>query len=374
MPIMLWIAMAVLTAAASLSVLVPLSRQTRAGTINAGAARSIYRDQLEELARDRERGLIGGPEAEAARVEVGRRLLHADSAANAEPPSRTHRSSAALAFALVVLPLIAIGTYLFVGSPNLDDQPLSGRTAETPAGVADIVKQVETHLATAPDDGRGWDVIAPIYVRLGRFDDAIRAYGNANRLLGPTADRESLLGEALTEAANGNVGTDADAAFERALVLDAKNDRARFYRAIALGQQGRKDEAVAAWTALIADGPKDAAWLQVAEAERAKLTGTAATAPALPGPSGAEMADAAQKTPEQRQQMIEGMVSGLASRLDAAPADPAGWGQLFRAYMVLGRPGDAEAALVRARGKLAAKPDVLAEVEQAAHDTGVKKD
>lgn len=361
--------MAVLTAAASLSVLIPLSRQLRDAATNSGAARSIYADQLRELSRDKERGLIADGEAEAARIELSRRLLRADQAAEAPVPAPPRGQFAALLFALIIIPLIAVGTYLLVGSPNLADEPLAGRATEAPTDVAAIVKKVEAHLAVAPDDGRGWDVIAPIYARLGRFDDAARAFGNANRILGPTAERESQLGEALAQAKGGVVDPEASAAFQRALSLDPKNLRARFYIAIGLAQQGKRDDAVAAWTALIADAPKDAPWLPVAEQQRSALTGAT-----QPGPSTSDVDAAAQKSPQERMQMIEGMVSGLAERLATTPDDPAGWQQLFRAYMVLGRPGDADAALKRARVALAGKPDELAKVEQAAHDTGVLKD
>jgi len=27
-----------------------------------------------------------------------------------------------------------------------------------------------------PQDGKGWEVLAPIYLRAGRFDDALQAY------------------------------------------------------------------------------------------------------------------------------------------------------------------------------------------------------
>ena len=39
---------------------------------------AVYRDQLGEIESDRARGLIGEEEAEAARVEIARRLFAAD--------------------------------------------------------------------------------------------------------------------------------------------------------------------------------------------------------------------------------------------------------------------------------------------------------
>jgi len=379
---LLWIVMAALTAAASLAVLIPLGRQTHAAA-HAGAARSIYRDQLDELARDRERGLIGDAEADAARIEISRRLLNSDSGATAETPASRPAYRVERLVALVLIPLLAIGTYLYVGSPQLADRPIGSREAEPTAqgNVDDLIAKVESHLAANPEDGRGWEVLSPIYMRLGRFDDAVRALGNAKRLLGSTAERESLYGEALTRASGNVVTEDARAAFDRALKFDPDDVRSRFFLAMALGQAGRKDDAIAAWKALIASAPADAPWLSAAQAELAQFQPTstvAATAPTAgpvaPGPTASDIAAAAQQSPAERQQMIEGMVSGLAARLDADPSDTTGWERLFRAYMVLGKPDEARAALSRARAGLAEKPELLAVVEQAARDIGIGKD
>ncbi|MBB3930753.1 cytochrome c-type biogenesis protein CcmH [Kaistia hirudinis] len=367
---LLWIAMAVLTAVASLVVLAPLGRR---GTSDAAAdsAGSIYRDQLAELARDREAGLIAESEAEAARIEIARRLLKVtDAGADRLRDGATLRRFAVLV-AIIGLPLIAVGTYLAIGSPNLADQPLAERRqASNDSELDGLVAKVEAHLAAEPNDGKGWEVIGPVYMRMGRFDDAARAFDNSRRLLGATPDRDALYGEALVRIHGGLVTADAEQAFASALKADPSNVRARFYIAIGLGQSGRKDEAVAAWKSLIDSAPADAPWLDSAKAELAGLEGGAPMA-AAPGPTANDVAAAADQTPEQRQQMIEGMVSGLAARLDASPDDPQGWARLFRAYIVLGRQADAEAALVRARGLLAGKSDVLAAVEKAAADNGI---
>ncbi|BCP52846.1 c-type cytochrome biogenesis protein CcmI [Kaistia sp. 32K] len=377
---LLWIAMAVLTAAASLAVLIPLGRPARVQPAHAGAARSIYRDQLTELARDKERGLIGDAEAEAARIEIARRLLNSEDAADAGADRSRSAYRIERLLAVVAIPVIAIGTYLYVGSPQLADRPGVDRAAEATAtgDVDGLIAKVEDHLAANPEEGRGWEILSPIYMRLGRFDDAVRALGNAKRLLGSTAERESLYGEALTRASGDVVTEEARAAFEKALAFDPQDVRSRFYLAYSLAQSGSKPEAIAAWSALIASAPADAPWLPSVRAELAKLR-PAATAPAVPaapsapGPTEADVAAAASQTPAERQQMIEGMVQGLATKLDAEPADTQGWERLFRAYMVLGKPGDASAALDRARGKLGEQPELLAVVEKAAQDIGVGK-
>jgi cytochrome c-type biogenesis protein CcmH len=368
---LLWIVMAALTAAASLSVLVPLYRSGRRERPAAEAKLSIYRDQLNEVDRDRERGLIAEGEAEAARTEIARRLLRADdSPTTAKPPSESSRKFAAVV-AILVLPLAALGFYLFVGSPELPDRPLAARLDAPPEeqDVAALIARVETHLAANPEDGRGWELLGPVYARLGRYDDAVRAFSNTLRILGPTAEREADVGEAITRASGNVVTAEARAAFERARALDATAIRPRFYLAVALDQEGRKEEAIAAWRDVLTGAPADAPWAVVAREALARLG--EAPPPSAPGPS-AEDIEAAKALPEEeRLAMIEGMVASLAARLEADPSDADGWARLVRSYMVLDRKDEARAALARAQQSLGEDPSKLAIVEAEARELGL---
>src|SRR5262249_42492368 len=134
------------------------------------------------------------------------------------------------AVALLALPFSAIAFYLALGFPGLPDQPLAARTSGPEnRAIAALVAQGDDRLERNPQDGRGWEVLAPVYMRLGRFEDAVRARRNAVRLLGATAAREGDLGEALVAAANGVVTAEAKSTFDRALALDAGDPRAKFY-------------------------------------------------------------------------------------------------------------------------------------------------
>ncbi len=113
-----------------------------------------------------------------------------------------------------------------------------------------MVAQVEAHLAKNPNEGRGWEVVAPIYLRMGRFDDAVKARRQALALNGATAERQAGLGEALTAAANGIVTAEALAAFKAALALDADHVKARFFLGLAAEQDGRVERSGAIWRAL----------------------------------------------------------------------------------------------------------------------------
>src|SRR5665811_191459 len=115
----LWLLLALMTAAAILAVLWPLMRRSVA---RGGSDIAVYRDQLEEVARDRASGLIGEAEAEAAKIEVSRRLLGAADAAAAEKSvheesSVWRRGGTAIA-GLALLPVGAVAFYLMLGSPD----------------------------------------------------------------------------------------------------------------------------------------------------------------------------------------------------------------------------------------------------------------
>ena len=186
----LWFMFALMTVAAIFAVLWPLSRGSSAPA--GGSEEAVYRDQLAEIDRDVAAGLIGASEAEAARVEIGRRLLAAADGQR-DLPARSNlglrRASAIVA--LVGLPIAAVTFYLALGSPRLGDFPLASRTrtADVNQPLDNMVAQVEAHLEKNPTDGRGWTVLAPVLARLGRNDDAVRAYRNSITYAGDSADR-----------------------------------------------------------------------------------------------------------------------------------------------------------------------------------------
>jgi cytochrome c-type biogenesis protein CcmH len=255
---------ALMTGAAILAVLWPLSRTgLRAATARA-ADLAVYRDQLAEIERDRDRGLIAEPEAEAARIEVSRRLLAAaDADAMPMPvPGALMRRRAASMLALLGIPLLAAGMYFSLGSPDLPGAPLAARLARPQEGmdVAILIQRVEALLAQNPGDGRGWEVIVPFYLNVGRNDDALKAQQNALRILGPSSEREATLGETLVAVSKGVVTPEARAAFVRAIAMSAKNPKALFFLGLAAQQANKPDEARVIWGSLLENAPKDDSW------------------------------------------------------------------------------------------------------------------
>lgn len=400
----LWIVFALLTFCAVALVLAPL-RSKRTAEVSApsisgndAADLAVYRSQLGEIDQDRARGLISEADAEAARIEVSRRLLararalgielgDADDAAQLEmevdvaaaaPPSTGRRFAAAAS--IIAIPALTLSLYMIVGSPNLPGQPLAERLAES-TGEQEIdilIARVETHLSDNPEDGRGWEVLAPVYRRIGRVEEAARAYRNVIRLLGSNAERQADLGEMLVAARDGVVEDDARAAFEAALGHDPELVKARYYLGIAAEQDGDENTAKDIWRALVvADGAPDAIWRQVArerlaalgeEVPELEVPTTQDTAPdeAAPGPSQEDIAAAQDMSAEDRQAMIQGMVEGLDERLSEDGSDLDGWLRLMRAYAVLDETEQAIRAVERAREAFAGDDAALQRIDQAA--------
>ena len=350
-----------MTGAAIFAVIWPLAQNSKAA--RSGSDVAVYRDQLNELERDLAAGSIGKTEAEAARVEISRRLLAAAEAAKAAAVAVTpsaaawHRRAVALV-ALLLLPVGAGSLYLRLGSPGLASEPLTAQRGAQPdqqAPIENIVAKVEVHLQNNPKDGRGWEVLAPVYMQLGRYTDSVNAWRNALALLGESADREANLGEALVAEANGVVTADAKTAFVRAVTLDNTTVSARYYLGTAAEQDGKREEAAKIWRDLIAEAPAGAHWVSDVRAALARVE--ASPAAPSPGPSAAQIAAATKQSPDQQTAMIRGMVDGLAARLQQDGSDLDGWVRLVRSYKVLGELDKEQSAISDAQRALANDPE-----------------
>ena len=134
----------------------------------------------------------------------------------------------------------------------MPDEPLASRSAapQTNGEIEAAVAAVEARLIAKPDDGKGWAVIAPVYMRLERYADAAHAYAEALRLVGEDPLRRAAYGEALVAAAGGVVTDEARQAFDRALAEQPGQPQARFYLALGAEQDGKKAEAIRAYEQL----------------------------------------------------------------------------------------------------------------------------
>lgn len=350
-----WILAAVLTAGVVVLVIRPLMRP--ADTVDRSEFDlAVYRDQLAEIDRDFDRGLIGEVEAEAARTEIGRRVLNAGKQGQRLAGRRNGGRLSVLALAAFV-PAAALVAYVLTGSPDLPSQPFAQRDmAPVEAFAAELAAAdaMAEQLQRQPENIDGWVELGARYAALERWGEAAAAYARAMGQIGGTDPAVTgAWAEATVNANEGTVTEEARIGFEQTLTARPGDPRARYYLALATAQRGDAEDALRQWSDLAIETPPGASW---AAALRLRIEQTAAAAgidpqpylvgPAMLGPDGLAAID--EMTEEQQAAMIEGMVGGLAARLEAAPDDVDGWLRLANAYQVLGRTEEANGALGRA--------------------------
>jgi cytochrome c-type biogenesis protein CcmH len=373
----LWITFAFMTAIGLWAVLTPFRRATSHASGAVDENMVVYRDQLSEIERELELGLISPDDAESAKAEISRRLLaaaaHHENSDTKTGDSRhvmsLRRSSAIMA--LIGIPAIGLGLYISSGSPNLPGQPFVSRMSAPASGqkITELIARAEAHLRSRPNDTQGWAVLAPAYIRQKRFSDAIYALEQVLKLEGRKPAVLVQYGEAVMYSEGGLITKKARDVFIEALSLDKKLVKPRYYLGTAAAQGGKTNEALSIWQAMLQDAPQQAPWrplveraVKAAQARIAKGPNTA-KAPTL---DQATINSVKTAPPKQQQEMINAMVQRLATRLETNGKDLQGWLRLMRSYSVLQRKTEAQAALKRARAIFSGDEKSLGALEKMA--------
>jgi cytochrome c-type biogenesis protein CcmH len=307
--------------------------------------------QLKEIESDTALGRLGPAEAVAAKGELARELMRLKTTEKQATDTGSRRGI--VAGAAVATALLAFGVYGALGRPDLPAQPLTERKDVPPPEMTldDAIARIEIQLKATPDDLRGWTVVAPAYMQMGRFADAANALRKVIELDGPTADRETDLGEALMMANNGDATGEPLALFRSAANRDATHVRSRYYLASEATRAGDFAAAKTEWEALLKLGKGDESWVADAQA------GLAAAEAGLGGdmPANADIA---------------GMVEGLSTRLMQAGGTIEEWTRLVRSRLVLGQTEMAQQAYDAARKAYPQAGD-RAELDVLAADNGL---
>lgn len=371
----------------------------------------VYRDQLKEVDRDEARGVIAPEDATRARTEISRRILAADAQLR-DTTDGNGRTPGGVALSVVLLAGLCAGSVLLyrqIGAPGYGDLPRTLRIAAADAALEDrplqadaeaslppsppldgrveqsyldLMQKLRDTVAARPDDLEGHRLLARNEASLGNFAAAHAAQAEVIRILGDraTASDYADLADMMVISAGGYVSPEAADALSQALRRDPRNGPARYYVGLMFGQIGRPDRAFAIWRQLIAEGPDNAPWIAPVRAQimdMAALAGETryqlpppvdATAP---GPDAADVAAAQDMTPEERQQMIRGMVDQLSERLGTEGGTPQEWARLIRALGVLGDTERAEAIWGEAQQVFAGREEALGQVRAAATQAGL---
>jgi cytochrome c-type biogenesis protein CcmH len=366
---MIWLTIAALSLIAVLFVLAPLLWNKRTEVTDEQVTPSILVDQLDELERDSESGLIAESEANAAKLEIKRRIISAARRSRNTRSEAASKGSLGLVFCALLVPAIAVGYYAFMGSPAVPGIAFADREGEREEArkVAALVEQLLARLQSDPNGGdtEGWLLLGQTYMRLGRLEEAVKALEEAADRDDSTSVSWSMLAEALVRVDQGIVTPRAGRAIEKALELDPENPAAAFYKAIALSQSGRDEDAHNLLVARLEAASAFEPWMNPL-IEQANRIGKSLSRPRLTvsdfvdvnetGPTAADMAAAMELSDEDRSDFIRSMVERLADRLKGEPDDLNGWLRLANAYTVLGEREQAIGAFERANELLASAP------------------
>jgi len=371
----------------------------------------VYRDQLREIERELARGIVTEEEAGRMRTEVARRLLEADRAIAAEgstAPGPGAVGGPVIAAVIVACLLSGTGLYVWLGAPGYPDLPLQlrlqmaeERRAERPsqaqleeslppsppvAGLdpefTRLVEQLRATVAERPDDLQGHQLLARNEANIGDFAAARKAQARVIELKGAEATHQDwlLLATLMIQSAGGQVSPDAESILLRVMREDPRNDTALFFAGILNMQVGRHDLAFRFWRQLLDTAPPESPWRGDVRARIEELAQVAGVRYELPpetaperGPSAADMEAAADMSPEERAQMIRGMVEGLSDRLANEGGTAEDWGRLILALAQLGERERATSIFAEAVGTFYGRENDLTIITEAARQAGISQ-
>lgn len=368
----------------------------------------VYREQLSGVDRDLARGVIGEADAERVRTEISRRILAADEqmkkGGSGAGPSRTV-SIVTIPVVMLIITGGAMAMYHRIGAVGLPDMPLTARlelaeevranrpsqsaaeelatppqAAQLDENYASLLKQLRETVSARPDDLQGQMLLAQHETNSGNFKDGYSAQQRVIELSGDaaTAEHYADFAEMMILAAGGYVSPEAEQALAEALKRDPHHGPARYYWGQMLVQTGRPDLAYRIWVETLREAPAGAPWAGAIRDQIDELAFRAGVfnAPDLSAPSGPsreDMAAAAEMSPEERQQMIQGMVDQLSDRLATEGGAPEEWARLIAALGVLGQGQRAMDIHNEALVVFAGNTEALQIIDAAALQAGIAK-
>lgn len=408
---MFWIICGLITAITVLAIFLPFLRhRSQPAAPTAAYDLRIYRDQLREVERDLDRGVIDPADAKRLRVEIGRKVLEADRLLGKATAAATSPAVLWPALGLAVVIGLTVWTYSKLGAPTLPDAPIAARIAAAEEHYAnrpsqaeaveqarasqplppaadpeylELIERLRTAVAERPNDVTGLRLLAEHEARLGNSVAATAAQTQLVAVLGnkTSADDHARLAALMIESAGGLITPEAENHLAQSIRRDAKNGQARYLSGLLQIQNGRPDRAFPIWANLLVEGPENAPWIAPIRAVIMDLAWFAgepgfelpppAGATALPGPDADAISAAEDMTPEQRQQMIAGMVEGLQTRLETQGGPPEEWARLIGALGVMGRDSDAREVWTEAQTHFADTPEAKAVLDAAARQAGL---
>ena len=328
---------------------------------------NIYKDQLDEINKDIDRGVLSKEEYESAKSEISRRILLQKDSNNKVKKNLTTNNQKLKLLSVTILslliPIASLNLYFLLGNPSLPNKPFVKNNSENKAlasnntsalSIEDSVLQLKKRLDKNPNDIEGWLLLGRSYLIIRNPEQAIFAFRQVIKLDENYKEIYSFIGEALVFKNQGFVSEEAIKNFQIALDDNKKNPASRYYLSLAKSQRGDVSVAYKEWLELAKETPANTPWYPLLQnqLEQAALK-LGKDKPKIiseknnfntPGPTKEDIEAASEMTSDDRKDMIKGMVENLAERMKNNPNDIKGWEMLARSYRVLGNIKKAEEA------------------------------
>ncbi|MGJ8604967.1 MAG: c-type cytochrome biogenesis protein CcmI [Marivita sp.] len=368
----------------------------------------VYRDQLTEVDRDLQRGVISDEDAERLRTEISRRILTADAKATETGIASTQPKALGLAAAGLMSAVVVGGSYWIyaqIGAPGYGDLGLAERlemaeqarqtrpsqqeaetqlppteSTEVQAEYAELVQRLRGAVAERPGDLQGHVLLARSEAAMGNYIEAYTAQQQVLSIKGDDATGKDYadLADMMILAAGGYVSPEAERVLEGALTREPQNGVSQYYMGLMMAQTGRPDVAFRLWDRLLRQSAVDSPWLPPIVAQIEEMAFRAGVGDyelpqiaGMPGPSAEDMDAAGEMTQEDRLEMIRGMVSQLSDRLATEGGSPEEWARLISSLGVLGDEAQAIAVWNNAQEVFADNPRALEVVRDGARAAGL---
>jgi cytochrome c-type biogenesis protein CcmH len=212
----------------------------------------IFRDQLAELAREKAEGSLAEADFEQARHELQRRLLEEVEPTDGGTLSLHGPSRKTAIVLLILLPVLGLVAYGILGNPNaLDPMQTAAPQQMTPEKINEMVTTLAEKLKANPDNPPGWLMLARSYKSMGRYDDAVKAFANAEKAVSDDPDQLASYAETIAMASGNGVTGKAIQLVERALKIDPNHAHSLFLAGTAAMDAGNYKKGLTYWEPLL---------------------------------------------------------------------------------------------------------------------------
>lgn len=213
---------------------------------------AIYRDQLAELEREHAEGSLATDDFEQARTELQRRMLEEVSPQDEAIVSTTQRSRPTAMVLVFALPLLAVAGYALLGNPlALNPEKAVAQPQMTAEDINAMVEKLAARMQENPDDTNGWLMLARSYKMLGRYEEAVAAFGKVEKAVAEDPEQLASYAETLAMASGKGLSGKALELVNQALKLNPQHAHALFLAGMAAMERGDRGAAIGYWETLL---------------------------------------------------------------------------------------------------------------------------